>query len=62
MTNITNIITAAVSEKPNQTYDAFSAAIESKLVSALQAKYDSVSSAIFNKTTDTEEAGDNDEG
>jgi|TARA_B110000858_G_scaffold167512_1_gene195498 hypothetical protein len=61
MSNITNIIAAAVAEKPNETYNAFSDAIQPKLVAALSAKYDEVSLSVFNQTQTTDTEDDNDE-
>lgn len=46
--SITDFISAAVAEKPNEAIDAFSSAIEPKLFAALNDKRQDVLSNVFN--------------
>jgi hypothetical protein len=60
MSSITDFISASVAEKPQKAYDAFAAALEPKINAALSAKYDEVTSSVFNQGQyiDTEETND----
>ena len=56
MTDTTDFIGAAVTDKPVAALKAFSAAMEPKITDALNARYDEVSQAVFNRVDADDEA------